>query len=410
MRRSLPLTLFWFVHMGSLGIFFPYFSLYLKENAGLSGTQLGWILAIVPLVSIITQPLWGQVADRTGARSRIVAFLSVGSALGYLWLAGANGFVAIVLATLALAFFGAAVLPIVISVSLASLRDAGPHAFGFVRVWGTVGYFFIVLIFPWILARYQSAYGMVPKAGGVSEPGLEIMFVVTAGLVFVAALLGLFLPRDGAVSLRAARGDWKSLLYNNAYIRFLSFSFGAYLLSNGPMWLFPIFVRARGGDIETIRSMWVYMLVVEIPLILASGSGLKRLGARGLLGVGVFVGGLRWILCAIITDLWLLAVVQTLHGVTVVGLLMGGPLYLDIIAPEKLRSTAQAVLSMVGVGIAGIVSNLGSGWLLEHAGVDILYIVTGIGSAVLGVLVCWILPLPERLRDNRPLMDHVRID
>ena len=410
MRRSLPLTLFWFVHMGSLGIFFPYFSLYLKENAGLSGTQLGWILAIVPLVSIITQPLWGQLADRTGARSRIVAFLSVGSALGYLWLAGANGFVAIVLATLALAFFGAAVLPIVISVSLASLRDAGPHAFGFVRVWGTVGYFFIVLIFPWILARYQSAYGMVPKAGGVSEPGLEIMFVVTAGLVFVAALLGLFLPRDGAVSLRAARGDWKSLLNNNAYIRFLSFSFGAYLLSNGPMWLFPIFVRARGGDIETIRSMWVYMLVVEIPLILASGSGLKRLGARGLLGVGVFVGGLRWILCAIITDLWLLAVVQTLHGVTVVGLLMGGPLYLDIIAPEKLRSTAQAVLSMVGVGIAGIVSNLGSGWLLEHAGVDILYIVTGIGSAVLGVLVCWILPLPERLRDNRPLMDHVRID
>ena len=410
MWRSIPLTLFWFVHMGSLGIFFPYFSLYLKENAGLSGTQLGWILAIVPLVSIITQPLWGQVADRTGARSRIVAFLSVGSALGYLWLAGANGFVAIVLATLALAFFGAAVLPIVISVSLASLRDAGPHAFGFVRVWGTVGYFFIVLIFPWILARYQSAYGMVPKAGGVSEPGLEIMFVVTAGLVFVAALLGLFLPRDGAVSLRAARGDWKSLLYNNAYIRFLSFSFGAYLLSNGPMWLFPIFVRARGGDIETIRSMWVYMLVVEIPLILASGSGLKRLGARGLLGVGVFVGGLRWILCAIITDLWLLAVVQTLHGVTVVGLLMGGPLYLDIIAPEKLRSTAQAVLSMVGVGIAGIVSNLGSGWLLEHAGVDILYIVTGIGSAALGVLVCWILPLPERSRDNPPLMDHVRID
>src|SRR5216117_1729739 len=85
-------------------------------------------------------------------------------------------------------------------------------------------------------------------------------------------------------------------------------------------------------------------------------------------------------------------------------------LYLDIIAPEKLRSTAQAVLSMVGVGIAGIVSNLGSGWLLEHAGVDILYIVTGIGSAALGVLVCWILPLPERSRDNRPLMDHVRID
>src|SRR5207247_7582814 len=116
MWRSIPLTLFWFVHMGSLGIFFPYFSLYLKENAGLSGTQLGWILAIVPLVSIITQPLWGQLADRTGARSRIVAFLSVGSALGYLWLGGAYGFVAVVLATLALAFIGSVSLFFVICV------------------------------------------------------------------------------------------------------------------------------------------------------------------------------------------------------------------------------------------------------------------------------------------------------
>ena len=411
MWRSVPLTFFWFVHMGSLGIFFPYFSLYLKENAGLSGTQVGWILAVVPLVSIVTQPLWGHVADRTGARSQIVAVLSLGSVFGYLWLAGAEGFGAILIATAALAIFGSAVLPIVISVSLATLRDVGPHAFGFVRVWGTLGYFVFVVTFPWILARYQDAYGLIPKTGGISDPGLEIMFVVIAGLALASALLGLLLPRSGAVSLRSQRGDWKSLLRNSAYVRFLFFSFGAYLLSHGPMWLFPIFVRSRGGDIQTIRRMWIYMLIVEIPLILASGSGLKRLGARGLLGLGVFVGGLRWILCAIITDLQLLAVVQTLHGVTVVGLLMGGPLYLDVIAPEKLRSTAQAALSMVGVGVAGIVSNLGSGWLLDHGGVDILYMVTGIGSAVLGFLVGWILPLPERLRRNQqPLIDYVRAD
>jgi PPP family 3-phenylpropionic acid transporter len=165
------------------------------------------------------------------------------------------------------------------------------------------------------------------------------------------------------------------------------------------MWLFPIFVRSRGGDIETIRSMWVYMLLVEIPLVLASGIGLKRLGARGLLGIGVFVGGLRWLLCAFVTDLHLLALVQTLHGVTVVGLLMGGPFYLDVVTPEKLRSTAQAVLSMVGVGIAGIVSNLGSGWLLDAAGINALYAATGIGSALLGCLVWWMLPLPQQLQE-----------
>ncbi|MGH7828217.1 MAG: MFS transporter [Candidatus Binatia bacterium] len=399
MWRSVPLVLFWFVYMSSVGIFFPYYSLYLKENAGLSGSEVGWVLSVLPLVGIVAQPFWGQVADRTGARSHIVAFLSLGSVLGYLWLAVASGFSAILLATALVALFSAAVLPITISVSLATLRDAGPHAFGFVRVWGTVGYFIVILIFPWLLDNYRAARE-VAGIPGISEPGLEIMFVCTAALVLVSALVGLLLPRGGAVSMRAKPREWKLLLRNNAYIRFLVFCFGAYLLSYGPMWLFPIFVRARGGDIETIRSMWIVMLVVEIPLILATGSGLKRLGARGLLGIGVFVNGLRWILCGIVSDLQILSIMQMLHGFTVVGLLMGGPLYLDIVAPENLRSTAQAVLSMVGVGIAGIISNLASGWLLDYAGIEILYIVAGIGSAILGCLVWCILPAPERFHGS----------
>ncbi len=398
MSRSLPLKLFWLVYMGSVGIVLPYYSLYLKENAGLSGTELGWVLAILPLVGIAAQPFWGQVADRTGARSHILVFLAIGTALGYLAIAAAEGFWAILFATAGMAVFGSAVLPITVSVSLAILRNSGPHAFGLVRVWGTVGYFILIVSFPWILESYQRVRGFGPVESGASEPGLAIMFVVTAALAALSALVGLFLPRQGVVAMRAARGDWRLLLVNRAYIRFLIFSFAAYLLSQGPMWLFPIFVRSRGGDIETIRSMWVYMLLIEVPLVLASGMGLKRFGPRGLLGVGVFVGGLRWLLCAFINDLQLLALVQTLHGVTVVGLLMGGPLYLDVVTPEKLRSTAQAVLSMVGVGFAGIISNLGSGWLLDTVGINVLYAATGIGSVLLGSLACSMLPSPEPLQ------------
>jgi MFS transporter, PPP family, 3-phenylpropionic acid transporter len=392
MWRSPPLTLFWFVYMGSIGIVLPYYSLYLRENAGLSGTQLGWVLASLPLVSILAQPFWGQVADRTGARGRLIALLSLGSAIGYLALAVAEGFWSILFATAAVAAFATAILPITISVSLAVLRDAGPHAFGLMRVWGTLGYFLLIVTFPWILKRYQAARGIAENDPAISEPGLEIMFIITAILTALASLIAFFLPRRGAVAIRAGRSDWRLLIANTVYLRFLAFCFLAYLLSQGPMWLFPVFVRARGGDIEVIRTMWVYMLIVEIPLMLAFGSGLKKLGARSLLGVGVFVGGLRWLLSAGTTDLQLLAFVQTLHGVTVVGLLMGGPLYLDAIAPERLRSTAQAVLSMVGVGIAGIASNLGSGWLLDHAGIDTLYAVSGAVSALLGCLVWWILP------------------
>ena len=53
----LPVSLVWVFALGGLGLFFPYYSLYLRENAGLSGTQVGAVLAVLPLVGIVVQPL-----------------------------------------------------------------------------------------------------------------------------------------------------------------------------------------------------------------------------------------------------------------------------------------------------------------------------------------------------------------
>lgn len=397
MWHSIPLTLFWFVYFGSLGIFYPYFSLYLKENAGLTGTEVGLILAISPLVGMVAQPFWGQLADRTGKRGRLLALLSLATAAGYYAVGIARGFWAIVVATAALAVVGTAVLPMTMSVSLAILRNAGQHAFGRVRVWGTIGYFILVLIFPSLLAMVRAPAEI--NLANISQPGLGLIFPITAFLVFIAALIAFLLPKSGMVALRAARGDWRELAHNRVFLRFLVFALLAHFLMHGPMWLFPLFVRSRGGDLATIRNMWILMLLLEIPLVLSTGSGLKRLGARGLLGVGVLVGGLRWFLCAISGDGALLFAVQALHGVTVVGLNLGSPLYLDVVAPEKLRSTAQSVLSMVAAGIAAIASNASAGWLLDHGGIDLLYFVCGAGAIALGASSWWILPsAPQSMR------------
>jgi len=406
MWHSIPLTLFWFVYFGSLGIFYPYFALYLRENAGLTGTQVGLILAISPFVGMMAQPLWGQLADRTGARSRTLALLTVGTALGYLGLGLADGFWPIVLATAVLALVGTAIFPMMTSVSLAILRNAGSHAFGHVRAWGTIGYFILIMVFPWMLQIFAGPLDQRVFDANVSQPGLGLMFPITASLVLVASFIAFFLPKKGAVALRAARGDWRELIHNRAFLRFLCFSLIAHFLMHGPMWLFPLFVRSRGGDLTTIRDMWVLMLLVEIPLVFSTGSGLKRLGARGLLGVGVLIGGMRWTLCALINEPTLLFAVQALHGATVVGLNLGSPLYLDVVAPEKLRSTAQGILSMVGSGIAGIASNISAGWLMDRSGIDLLYLICGLGALALGALAWWILPDANQRSQKIELVLH----
>ncbi len=67
---------------------------------------------------------------------------------------------------------------------------------------------------------------------------------------------------------------------------------------------------------------------------------------------------------------------------------------MDAVVPERLRSTGQGLLAMLGVSIGGIASNLSTGWLIEHVSVDAPYVAGGLGALVLGCLVPLLLPRP----------------
>jgi len=367
----------WFFTLGGLGIFFPFFSLYLDENAGLTGMQLGIVLATLPAVGIAAQPLWGLIADRTGLRARVLAALCLGAAVCYTALGAADSFTAILLATALLAAFSMPLIPTCVSVTLALVGEAGPHGFGRVRVWGTVGFLLLVAAFPRLLDGFESLRGLESVPGGPSEPGLALMFPVTGLLVVTAGIFALRLPRTGSLTLRSRRGDWRRLLRHGPYVRILLFSLAAYLCLQGPMGMFAVFVRSHGGTAESVSLIWIVMLIVEIPLI-----------------------GLRWAVCGFAPDLRFVYAVSLLHGVTVTGLVIGAPLYVEAVVPPRLRSTAQGILAMFGISLGGIGSNLGAGWLLENVGPAAPYIAGGLGALLLGLLIPLILPPAHRLADE----------
>ena len=386
-------SIVWLLVLSGLGTFFPFYSLYLKENVGLTGTQVGMVLAVLPLVGMIAQPLWGQLADVTGSRRKVVIVLGLGAGVGYAALSLGGGFASMLLLTALLAAFSTPLIPTTVSVTLAVTRDLGAHAFGLTRVWGTVGFFVAVVAFP-------AALELLPPFGepdaGASEPRLGWMFPITGCVVAFGGLVAWWLPRTGAVTMRAPRGDWRRLAEHTPYLRLLVFAFLAYLVLQGPMALFPVYVAAHGGSVETVSQLWVPMLLVEIPLVALSGASLQRLGARGLLGIGVFAGGLRWAVCGFFPDSPLVYPLQALHGVVVAGLVIGGPLYVEAAVPERLRSTGQNVLAMLGISLGGITSNLAAGALLERFGTDAPYQVAGLAGMGLGLLVAVLLPRPHR--------------
>jgi PPP family 3-phenylpropionic acid transporter len=378
------LSLYWFLLFGALGIFFPFYSLYLHENAGLTASQVGLVLAMVPLTGTVAQPLWGQIADRTGRRARLLAVLTLGAAAGYALLYLPTTFASLLATTTLLSLFATAVVPLCVSVCFGLLGAADPHAFGRTRAWGTVGFLATVVTFPMALELVRGLGWEGRHAADATAPGLELMLPATALLALGAALVAFRLPDAHAdVSRRSRPGEWKILFTHRPFVRFLVFILGAYLCLQGPMTLFPLFVRSLGGDMTTVSYLWVLMIALEIPIVAYSGAGFARLGPRVLIGIGVGSGALRWLVSGLSSDLHVIYAVQILHGVTVGGLIIGSPYYIDAIVPDRLRSTAQGILSMAGASVGGILSNVLTGVLIDHFGARAPAIAGGFGALLL---------------------------
>ena len=395
---KLKLSLFWFAYFAGLGVFFPFYGLFLEQELNLSPSQVGWVLAAIPWVGLIAQPLWGRAADRSGSRRSTLVICLCGAAVAYAMLGLLPSFWQIMGGTVALACFSTAVVPMGTAVSLASLTKPdlgkpgdGGSRFGVVRVWGTVGFLVAVLCLPHALEWLQAS-----ELG--PWQGLGWLFPVVAVWTLAAVPWVLLLPPSHGLAVRSERGDTRRLLRHAPVARLLILVFFANLSLQAPIQLFPLLVTARGGNADWISQMWVLMLLVEIPLIGFLSPGLRKVGARGLLTIGLLSEGLRWVATGFISDFEIFRWIQLLHGVGVAGIFIGSAIYLEEAAPDRSRATCQSLAATVA-GLGTILSLAGGGWIFERFGAEAPYFLAGAGCLALCFVAHRGLPTPSRPLD-----------
>ena len=357
-RTYLLLSSHCFLAFAALGTFYPYFALFLRENVGLSSSQVGLVISIPPMVGLFAQPAWGQLADRTGSRVRVLMLLCVGAAIGFATLSRAHGMGATIAATCVLALFLSALFPMSTSVVLGALPSWS--LFGRVRVWGTVGYLAMVVSAPRVLGQLREAgvIGSAPEGGGPSEPGLPLMFYVAALCCVLSAVAAWFLPSNAGLAAQAERGGVRALFADPAFRGVLLYSTGIQFFLNGPMQLFPLFVRSRGGSVTDLSNLWICMASLEVPLIFSSHRLFRAIGVTRMMLIASAGGGIRWVVCALVPTLSGVYPVQALHALVVTGLNVGTALYVEQIVPVRLRSTAQSTVVMVGSSVGGVLSSV----------------------------------------------------
>ena len=80
-RRFVIFRIVFFVMQMPVAVFMPYFFLHLREVVGLSTQQISYVVMVMGVAILLTQQLWGYVADvHISKRSLILINSQIGRA------------------------------------------------------------------------------------------------------------------------------------------------------------------------------------------------------------------------------------------------------------------------------------------------------------------------------------------
>jgi len=139
MSVKFRLGLMMFLQYAIWGAWGPVLSNYLMYDLGFSGTQVGFIYALLPLATIIAPFVGGQLADRYFPTEKVISFLQLTGGIMLVIVSRTSHFTMMMWMMLGYCLLYAPTLALTNSIAFINLEDSEKD-FGRVRVWGTIGW------------------------------------------------------------------------------------------------------------------------------------------------------------------------------------------------------------------------------------------------------------------------------
>ena len=352
---SRRISIFYFALFGALGVFWPYFSLFLRAR-GLSPTAATRMIALFPVMTIVAPPVAGLVADLWRARGWIVRGATAMAAVAFaLFLVARRDLVLIGLATALLAFFRAPLASMTDAQTMDTVRKHG-GSYGHVRLWGSLGFLLAAL------------------AGGelLERRGIDAVMMVTVGAMAAMALCAWLLPAAHPHAEPRAWPAWRALLAQRDLWWFLLAVALGQLAGATYDSCFSLHLAGLGLGGRFTGAAWATGVTAEILLMALSARILARIGAERMFTLALAGGVVRWAGLALFRSPLAILALQPLHGVTFGFYWVAGVTLLrDRASPEA--GTAAQGLFASAYSIGSLAGMLAGGFVLEHHGAGALF-------------------------------------
>ena len=404
MNKNHRLGAMMFLQYALWGAWLPVTARYLSASVaegglGFTGSQIGMTLGLAGSIGAVMAPfIAGQIADRYFSTERILAFLvTAGGVVKWItsyqteysaWLVLSIIYSVLYMPTLALSN----------SITFSHIDDQ-ENDFPKIRIWGTIGWIVASWVFPMIWLQTNLNFQWMPP------------FIVGAEVSNVTSRLADALKFSGLISITYGafcfllphtppkKDATEKLAFKKAFklFRFSSFTtlviaslavsviHQIYFLQTGPFLSHLGILDSQIGPAMTIGQF------AEILTMAYLGFFLKRLGFKKVITIGVAAYFMRYAIFGTESfPVWVIVASQAFHGFCYAFFFAAAFIYVDKLADEDVRHSAQTVFGIIILGGGPVIGGWLSGYLQNKYTVENIfnysnfwYTVSAIGLATM---------------------------
>lgn len=369
---------FYFILFLSFGIIGPYRALYFTQK-GFSGTQIGILIGVVPILSILLQPVWSALSDVFHTRRLLLVIGCLGVSAAMVGVGLAASFISNFFFFMLFSIFMTPIGPIGTAFVLDYLDEIEkPDTLSLIRVWGTIGFGTSSLLLGTLLMdKYLNTFPWI-----------------LAGIYLLLALVSLVLPESKTMTLQP-NINLKELLQLSKNKEFVVFLVGMIFI--GATMIIAssyqaIFLLSMNASTLLIGIAIALPAFLEIPMMLVAPRLLRNVHIRRLIIVGAILLPVRWILFYLIQNPGWMIPVQILNGVTTISVEIAGVSYIDKIISPKWRATGQGLYTAATFGIGPGIGNFIAGNVIERYNIRAIWglnLILGMIGLILLFLALW---------------------
>jgi len=352
------LAVYYFFFYLAMSAYVPYTSLFFSDK-GFSSSNIGLILSLWALVSLVAQPVMGMITDRM-ADSRKMLMLCIAAAslfgLGFYYF---DQLALILAVSVLFSWFQSSFGSLSDSVAIGIGNRSG-FSFASIRLWGALSYSLGAFATGFLYAKFGYDW---------------IFFVYLAFNAFVFAALFFFPKPPAAPHKTSVFEQINEVWRNRPFLVFLGINILIVMSTMVSTTFLPLYFKELDFDKSWLGSAFAIAALVEVPMFLVAVKLRERIGRFWVLFIAAALYTVKYAFLFLFHSLYLTLALHVIDGIAFAFAAGISVEIVDRFASDKSKATFQTVYVAGTWGVGGIVGNAAGGYIVDGMGAPFLYFI-----------------------------------